>query len=324
MHTRKTLKPHEVTEKIIETEESNRNLWLYEWTIPKTTEYRIIDWYSINIDWQVIWKTGNPLKYFYKKENLAPYVALSRIVKSKDWEFITKQKEHKITELMHKYFWPYIINYSNYVLRPDEFIVVPKDSNWDNLSLQNLEFVNKKEFYLQGTEKWRLIKLFPFLNTKTDQELADMFNLSRGWVNRIRTELKEAWKIWDPRLKGLVISKNNEKVYIALLECNWLKSNLELAKDIWAEENFDDKENKERLTDKISRVRKKLLDKWLIEKYNTYGQKVNISDVREELLEILESNSKLPKSERQTHQQIANRFSLKKGQVDNFSRTLKK
>jgi hypothetical protein len=44
------------------------------------------------------------------------------------------------------------------------------------------------------------------------------------------------------------------------------------------------------LTDKVSRVRRKLYDAGLIKKYNTYQQKVNIADVRQKLEEMLIAN----------------------------------
>lgn len=102
------------------------------------------------------------------------------------------------------------------------------------------------------------------------------------------------------------------------------KSNLVLAKELWPQEDWADKENKEHLLDKIVRVRKKLMDKWLIQKYNTYGKETNVADVRSELLALLQENKQLPKEQRKTHAAIAELLGLDKDQVDNFSRSLKK
>ena len=86
--------------------------------------------------------------------------------------------------------------------------------------------------------------------------------------------------------------------------------------------NFDLSTDKDALTDKVSRVRRKLYDKWLIQKYNTYQQKVNIADVRQALEQALITNRALEKWERKTHAEIAQLFGLEKQQVDNYSRQI--
>ncbi len=192
------------------------------------------------------------------------------------------------------------------------------------MSLDNLEFVDKEEYNLKWTKKSILMQIMVFLKNKSDQDFANILWVSIWWVNRIRSELKEQWKIWDKTLNNLIISHKTYPTYVALLNCKWLKSNLDIAKELRPNEDFSDKTKQEELTDKVSRVRRKLYDKWLIKKYNTYQQAVNISDVREKLERILLENNELEKWKRKTHWEIAQMFGLKKEQVDNFSRKFKK
>jgi hypothetical protein len=121
----------------------------------------------------------------------------------------------------------------------------------------------------------------------------------------------------------LIISHKTYPIYLKLLDANWLKSNLKIAKELRPEENFNDKQQKKNLTNKVSRSRKILFREWLIKQYNTYGQKISIGSVKIELTKLLEKNFELEKSKKQTHREIAEILWLNKTQVDNFSRTLK-
>jgi DNA-directed RNA polymerase specialized sigma subunit len=102
-----------------------------------------------------------------------------------------------------------------------------------------------------------------------------------------------------------------------------LSSNLEIAKKLWPNENFLDLKNKKKITNKIVRIRKILLNKELIEKYNTYKQEKNISEIKKKLQQLLSKNKLLPKKERQTAKEIAEIFGIKESQVNYVSRTIK-
>jgi predicted transcriptional regulator len=129
-----------------------------------------------------------------------------------------------------------------------------------------------------------------FGNKKSDDELAKLLKVSRSWVNRIRTELKEKGSVGNDKLNNLIISNKTYEVYEALLACDGLKSNLDIAKQLRPKADFTVKKTKESLTDKVSRVRRQLSDAKLIKEYNTYKKTVNIADVRERLEKALISN----------------------------------
>jgi hypothetical protein len=315
----------EITDKLTNHIEREIINWEFEWKKPSENSCSIWNWYQINTNWIVIWKDGSPMKYVSRKWKRSPFVIIKKKQKDENWNIISKDKEIRIDWLMKKYFWQYIKWYSDTKIRTDkEFIIVPKNWEWNNMAIDNLEFVEEKKYNLIWTKKYILTELMVFLKNKNDQEFADMLWVSIWRVNRIRSELKEQWKIWNEILNDLIISHKTYPIYVALLNCKWLKSNLDISKELWSNEDFSNKIKQEELTNKISRVRKKLYDKWIIEKYNTYQQTVNISDVKEKLGKTLLENKNLEKNKRKTHLEIAQMFGLKKEQVDNFSRKFKK
>ena len=294
--------------------------WDLEGKQPWQTTICIWNGYKINTQGQVIRK-NIPLKPIFRRWNRAPHIimTLNRKDTGKD------QKEERIDNLMEKYFWPYIEWYSEKKLHENkEYIVVPKDGNWNILSLENLEYVLKEDYNLSWTKKALLIELIPFFDKKSDDEIAEILWTTSWWVRRIKGELKEKGRIGDKTLNKLIISHKTYKIYIALLACKWLQSNLDIAKELRAKANFENKEEQDSLTDKVSRVRRKLYEKWLIQKYNTYQKEVNISGVKEELKKMLIANRAMEKWKRKTHTEIAKAFNLTKGQVDNFSRQIPK
>ena len=173
---------------------------------------------------------------------------------------------------MWTYFKHYIKWYKETQLNKNKtFIVIPQDSNREDMSLTNLEFIEEKEYKLLGSKKQILKQIIPLLkSTPSDKDITNTINISRSRTNKIKAELKKEWKIWHPELNNLIISNKTYPIYLALLKSEWLKSNLELAKQLRKTEDFTDKKVKKIFTEKIVRVRKKLVKKWLIQKYDTY------------------------------------------------------
>jgi hypothetical protein len=309
------------------TERTKREIkaWDLEGKTPWRTTLCIGNGYKINTQGQVIWHKDIQLKPIFRKWKRSPFVIIKIKRKYSDGKPTTKDKEERIDNLMEKYFWPHIEWYSEKILHQDkEYIVVPKDGNWKDMSLGNLEYVVKKEYNLNWTTKALLLHLIPFFNSKSEEELAKLLWTTRWWVNRVKSELKEKGKIWDETLNKLIISRSTYQIHIALLACKWLKSNLDLVRELRPDPDLRDKKERDSLADKVSRVRKKLFDKWFIEKYNTYQKEVNIWDVREELEKTLVANKAMEKWKRKTHAEIAEAFGLWKEQVDNFSRQITK
>ena len=312
------------------TERTKREIkaWDLEGKVPWKTTLCIGNGYKINTQGQVLWQKGDILNQVFRKWKRSPYVIISLKKKDTMGDPTTEDKEKRINKLMDEHFWPHIEWYGEKCLHKEqEYIVVPKDGNRSDMSLGNLKYALKEEYNLQWTTKELLIQLIPFFKNKSDDEIVSLFTsqwwVSRSWVNKIRTELKGKGKIWDKTLNKVIFSRKTYEIHVALLECKWLKSNLDLAKQLRPNGNFKSKDEQEVLTNKVSRVRKKLFDLWLIEKYNTYQKEVNISDVREELEKTLIANRALEKWKRKTHAEIAKAFGLWKPQVDNFSRQIK-
>jgi len=315
----------EITDRYINTIEEDINDWKFEGEQPSESIVWIGNWYKINIHWKIIWQNDLPLKSIHRKWIRSPIVVITTKNKDTEWNIHTKKKETRIDRLMEKHFGHYIEGYSETKLwKNEKYIVVPKNSNWKNMSINNLKYVSEKEYKLMGTKKNLLIQLIPFLNGKSDDEIATLLSINRARVNKIKSKLKNEGKIWNNILNKLIISYKTYQIYVSLLECKWLKSNLDIAKKLRPESNFKDKTEQNSLTDKVSRVRNKLASEWLIEKYNTYQKHINIKDVRDELAKALLENSAAEKWKKKTHEEIAKAFGLEKGQVDNFSRQRKK
>lgn len=314
-----------ITDRFTERTKREIKAWDLEDKVPWRTTLCIGNGYKINTQGQVIWLKNILLTPIFRKWKRSPFVIIKSKIKDTDGKPTTKDKERRIDNLMEIYFWPHIEWYSEKVLHQEkEYIVVPKDGNWNDMSLGNLEYVVKKEYNLNWTTKALLMHLIPFFDNKSDDELAQLLWTSRWWVSRVKSELKETGKIWDEILNKLIISRSTYQIHVALLACKWLKSNLDIVRELRPDADLRDKGERDSLADKVSRVRKKLFDKWFIEKYNTYQKKVNIADVREELEKTLITNKAMEKWKRKTHAEIAETFWLWKEQVDNFSRQIAK
>lgn len=294
------------------TEEELKN-WEREWNIPNKTEISFCGEYKININWKVVWKNWKELKYIFRNSNRAPYVSIS-IKDSKTQK--RKYKELRITSLMKRYFWPYIDGYANSEMEKwswKVFIVVPKDGVWENMELRNLMIVERREYNRKWTKREKIIILLESCPKMIDEEIAKSVWWKPNSVNKIRNEL------WLNPVEWMHTKFASTEMYDALIECDWKKPNLEIAKSLWSDVNFDDYNTQKRYTNRLARARKRLVDEWKISKYN------NSLDIKkEELAEYLIENAKLEKGVRKTHAQIADIFELTKYQVDNFSRTLKK
>ena len=315
--------PH-ITDRFTNKTQRHIIAWGLEGQEPWNTLIWIWNGYKLNIHGQVIWQKDVPLKPIFKKWIRSPYFVISLKRKCAKGNITPKAKEERIDKLMERHFWPNIEWYSEMKANQDKaYIVVPKDDNWNDMSLGNLKYVIKKEYNINWTTKEILMQLIPFFKNKSDEDIAKLLSISTWWVNKVRTELKKQGKIWNKILNNVIISRSTYDIHLAVLECKWLKSNLEIAKELRPDADFEDKEEQGRLTDKVSRVRKKLYDKWLIEKYNTYQKEVSIEGVREALKLTLIANRTAEKSERKTHAEIAKVFGLTKEQVDNFSRKIK-
>ena len=220
---------------------------------------------------------------------------------------------------MEKEFWPYFPGYSKARLHPDEYMLIPADDNWENLSWKNLVFIPKKEYRELGTKK-ALVKMFfelcPWL---TDQEVAEKTGVSRAHVWKVRKEL-ESEGLLKPQLFEQLssvlwfnVTSLHVRVYEYFMNNGADKTNLEIARELFPKEAWKATTNaaKKLLTAPIVRIKKRLIEKGLLEESP-------LQKYREQVLELLENKE----VNQLTNQQIAEQFGLKKEQVDNLSRTL--
>ncbi len=318
----------EITDRFVVQQEYSIKRGALEGREPPQSVREFYPWYSITTAGTVIGPVGKELKYLSKADNKAPYV---KICIRKAWPKGDRKayKEYNVIKLMKEYFGSHIHWYGetrSVANKDKEYIVIPHNDDWSNVALKNLIYVDKKQYRYEKTVEQKIEFLLRVRDLQMScEELARLFDVSISWVNRIRTRLEEQG-YGDQQLAktGINISYENRPIYKALLLCNGQKSNLVLAKEIWPQENFSDEADQDSLIDKIVRVRKRLADKWIIQRYNTYGKKINIADVKESLVFALEDNLKLPKQQRRTHAEIATVLWLDKSQVDNFSRSLKR
>lgn len=198
-------------------------------------------------------------------------------------------------------------------------MLVPIDDDWQNLSWKNLIFVSKKEYNEQGTKR-AIVKLFfqAFPNA-SDQELAEKTGVSRVHIRRVRKELEGSGRL-EPKIPdqlksvlGFDVTSLHVKIYEYFMNNGACKTNLEIARELLSEQAEQAKTNasKKLLTAPIVRIKKRLIEKGLLEESP-------LQKYREQVLELLENKE----VNQLTNQQIAEQFGLKKEQVDNLSRTL--
>jgi len=204
-------------------------------------------------------------------------------------------------------------------MNPGEYMLVPIDDDWQNLSWKNLIFVSKKEYNEQGTKR-AIVKLFfqAFPNA-SDQELAEKTGVSRVHIRRVRKELEGSGRL-EPKIPdqlksvlGFDVTSLHVKIYEYFMNNGACKTNLEIARELLSEQAEQAKTNasKKLLTAPIVRIKKRLIEKGLLEESP-------LQKYREQVLELLENKE----VNQLTNQQIAEQFGLKKEQVDNLSRTL--
>ena len=198
-------------------------------------------------------------------------------------------------------------------------MLVPVDDDLQNLSWRNLIFVSKKEYNEQGTKR-AIVKLFfqAFPNAN-DQELAEKTGVSRVHIRRVRKELEGSGRL-EPKIPdqlksvlGFDVTSLHVKIYEYFMNNGACKTNLEIARELFSEqaEQATTNASKKLLTAPIVRIKKRLIEKGLLEESP-------LQKYREQVLELLENKE----VNQLTNQQIADQFGLKKEQVDNLSRTL--
>ena len=298
---------------------------LREGTEPPENSVRISSYaggqYTLDRDWQVRGLNGEIMKYLIHPKKKAPRLRIHQYIRdSETWEIVNKEVEVNVLKLMEEKFWSYFPGYAKAITNPGEYMLVPADDDWQNLSWKNLIFVSKKEYNEQGTKR-AIVKLFfqAFPNA-SDQELAEKTGISRVHIRRVRKELEGIGRL-EPKipdqlksLLGFDVTSLHVKIYEYFVTNGAEKSNLEIARELLPEQAEQATTNaaKKLLTAPIVRIKKRLIEKGLLEENP-------LQKYRGKVLELLKNKE----DNHFTNQQIAEQFGLKKEQVDNLARTLK-
>jgi len=281
--------------------------------------------YTIDRDGIVKWLDGTPLKHIFSASKLWPRVLIRRSVKRiNQTEINDEYYEVNVLKIMAKIFGPYITGYIEMKNNSHkQYRLIPKDGDRANISVQNLKFISQKQYKEIGSKRAGIKATLSFLPNLTDGELAAKTGVSRAHISRVKWEMVDEGKLtsqknlFEYREKyDINISQQNFPIYEVLLTCEGKLSNMEVVLLLRPEEmkKLSTTEEKRAYTDKIVRVRKVLADKGLIPQADSFDKK------RDQAVSMLQNkaNSWL------TNQQIADQLWLKKDQIDNLARAIKK
>ena len=298
-----------------------------EWKIPPEWDMIIFHYhdkyhhldskYTINRDWKVKSLKWDVMKYFFHPNKRWPRVRIQVKRLDKNWNIVPFEKEIWILQIMEQKFGRYFPWYKLKMKFPRDYMLVPKDWNYNNMRYDNLHYVCKDEHTKKKLIK-DYLRIYPSID---DERMADLFDTSQWYVRKARQELVDEGYIsrfseYQRFQKEIWIEFNEDsfEIYKILIQSQWKLSNMEIAKVLWPEE-IEKAEDKSFYTNKIVRARKKLTDKWLIPRFNELFE-----SKRSEIVERIKNKA----NSGETSQQIADAFWLKKEQVDNLTRQIKK
>lgn len=281
--------------------------------------HRLNSKYTINKDWEIKSLRWEVMKPFFHPNKRWPRVRIQIEKLDKNWKSIFIEKEIWILQMMEKVFGSYFPWYKLKCKSPNDYILVPIDWNYSNMRYDNLNYLRKSEYY---RTKKKLIKDYLLLHINIDDEkLANLFNTTQKYIKKIRQELIDEWyssrfSLYQNIQKEIWIefAEDSMKIYQILMECQWQLSNLEIVKILRPKESSVNT-NQRYFTDKVVRARKKLTDKWLIPRFNELFE-----SKREKAVQMIKDKS----SSGKTNQEIAEELWLKKQQIDNLARQIKK
>jgi len=332
----------------LEREERKRITWDLEWKEPPDWDFLIHHYtdkyhflsskYTINKYGEVKSLRWENMKYLFYPNKRWPRVRLQITIR-KDWRDINTEKEFSVYKLMERNFRYYIKWYTKKKNNPKQFILVPKDWNENNMRYDNLEYIDKRNW----TKRKYIENLLLSNHNISVESICRLLKTTPKYVNKILASLAKKWdsedktnpdnKKWEPKEDNWMIrrfqlyeelqdklwiqfTRENFEIYQILIDSKWELSNIEIARKLRPEE-ISKTEMRRKLTDKIVRARKKLTEKGIIPRFNVlFESKRNLAVAM--LQEKQHSWSWM------TNEQIANCLWLKKGQIDNLSRQIKK
>lgn len=297
------------------------------WIMQEITisEYKGYGRYKLTYEGVVKDLKGNPMKASFYPDKIGPRVRIKRLRKKKGESTISSEYyEINILKLMKYHFGPYIEGYSEAKENLENYILLPKDGNWENLATTNLYFCSKKDYQERGSKRAIIKNFLMFPSNMTDESISEKTWVSRAHISRVKSELQaegklpEYQKLLDLREKtGFQIETESLPIYEALLESQGKLSNSDIAKKLRPQERNQAKTNEEKrkLTERVVRVRKKLTDAGLIPRFNA-----NFEEKKEQATQMIKEKPITGK----TNKEIAEILGLKKEQIDNLAKQIKK
>lgn len=281
--------------------------------------------YTINTGGIIKDLNGHKMKYLFYPNKLWPRVRIKRDRKMINSDVIQSEYyEINIIKLIRKNFSHYIQGYKESSSDPKKFILIPKDGDWTNLAIQNLQFISKKCYQEKGSNKEKIKTILSIDPQISARKINHKTDISLSYISKVKGEMRDIGQLDSARelqnirkQTGLKITQENFPLYQILLSSQGKLSNMEVAEHLRWKDFTQLKTNEEKriLTDKVVRARKKLTDKGIILRFNH-----NFEEKKEEAIKMLcdKENSWL------TNFEIAIKLWLNKGQIDNLARKLKK
>lgn len=316
-----TTNPKRVDKKLMKLDQEG-----LEWVPPLRDEYSVIYYkgqsYKITKEGKLLGLDGKEMKPFFHKNKRWPRFRVKKHIK-RWWKFEDVEWEVGIFKLMDRYFGAHIKGYREKKKNPKAYILVTKDGLYENLSRDNLEYVDKK-LYRERWSKREQIKQILQFQGKDIRTIAEKTWISQPHIRRVREELWQEGKADAAQAKKRRVFKEENNIectleqfpiYKLFLETKWSLSNLEMAQMLFPDAYRQAKTNEEKknLTASIVRVRKRLQDQGKISK-DLLRQK------RNKVIEMLDQKE----VSGYANKEIAKLLGLKKEQVDNLARQVKK
>lgn len=143
-----TTNPERVDKKLMKLDQEG-----LEWVPPLRDEYSVIHYkgqsYKITKEGKLLGLDGKEMKPFFHKNKRWPRFRVKKHIK-RWWKFEDVKWEVGIFKLMDRYFGAHIKGYREKKKNPKAYILVTKDGLYENLSRDNLEYVDKKLY----RERW--------------------------------------------------------------------------------------------------------------------------------------------------------------------------
>ena len=256
-----------------------------EWVEPKfvcnVQEYKG-GYYKINPKWEVISPFWNILKYRYRGGSSTPVVVLRYKKKNKDGNVEYYEKEVSVKKLMERFYGTHFPWYSEYIRKPEKYILTLKD--WDPKNMDWSNFVYEKNLGRIDA----VVHLFETLvgihwfTSETMKKIAEEVWVSVWTVLKCLEEWNTVYNEYKD-LKNLIqinFSMDNYEIYKLLIQTWWELTDTEVVNRLWFKEMS-------KMKGKIAHVRKILTENNILQAVQMVKNKNLTGKTFQEISQIL-------------------------------------